>query len=501
MQKRQFLINSIMSVLQVITTGGVLFVLYRFLLNTIGVERLGIWSVVVAITSLANIGDFGLASSGVKFVAKYLARGEEDKVLGVIQTLAISICVLVGLVLLIVYPLSVWLLGIIVPSSSLGEALSILPYVLISLWITLISTVYQTGLDGYQRIDIRSMLLIFGTLLHLVLCLFLVPAYGLIGLAYSRIIQASILLFGSWVLLRKFIPMLPVIGSQWNYKLFREMVGYGSNIQLINICYMLFDPVTKAFITRFGGLSMTAFYEMANRMILQLRAIVINTNQVFVPAIAELQEKNPEMIRDIYRQMYRFLVYMSLPLFSSLIAFTPVISLVWIGHYESTFVFFSIVLAIGIFISTILGAAYYTNLGIGELRWNVIGHVIIAIFNPTLGFVIGSIYGGRSVAVAWVLSLVIGSFITPIAYHHRYDISIKELLPKESIVIGLACLAGLCTSLLFYEVQNSNLDLLLLSTFIVLLYFAITALPIWRHPMRKLIQRWIANEFFELKKG
>lgn len=498
MQKRQVFINSIMSVVHVLVMGGALFVLYRFLLNTIGDKKLGVWVVVASITSLANIGNLGLSSSGVKFVSQYLARGEEETVLRIIETLAISICLLIGLCLLLAYPFSRWILSIVVPQGNLLEALSIFPYTMLSLWITVISMVFQSGLDGYQRIDIRSTCLIAGTFLHLALCFLLVPANGLMGLAYARIAQAVFVLLVTWIMLKRFIPMLPFIPYRWNYRLFREMVGYSANIQLTTICSMLYEPVTKSLMTAFGGLSMTAFYEMASRMLMQLRAIVTNAIQVFVPAIANLQESGPETIKDIYKNMYNILFYITVPLFLALIAFTPVISRIWIGYYESTFVFFSIILAISFFINTIAGPAYFTNLGTGELRWNVIGHMSIALLNPTLGFWAGKLYGGKSIAVSWAVSFAIGNLVTLIAYHYKHNIPFKNLLPTESTTVGLASLTGFSTSLLFYQLQKNKIDIFSLSISIMIIYTAITIFPVWRHPIRKRMQAWFRHEFLGL---
>ncbi|HSW36364.1 MAG TPA: hypothetical protein VLH18_07155, partial [Candidatus Limnocylindrales bacterium] len=66
MQKRQVLINAIMSVVQVVAIGVILFILYRFLLDTIGIDKLGVWSIVLATTSVATIANLGLSASVVK---------------------------------------------------------------------------------------------------------------------------------------------------------------------------------------------------------------------------------------------------------------------------------------------------------------------------------------------------------------------------------------------------------------------------------------------------
>jgi O-antigen/teichoic acid export membrane protein len=89
--KKKVLKNAVISVIQVIVTSITLFMLYRLLISTIGIARLGVWSAVLATTSVANIANFGLSGSVVKYIAKYIATGDEKKVTGVIETAAISI--------------------------------------------------------------------------------------------------------------------------------------------------------------------------------------------------------------------------------------------------------------------------------------------------------------------------------------------------------------------------------------------------------------------------
>ena len=499
MQKRQVLINAIMSVTQVVLRGGILFILYRFLLRTIGVKQLGIWSLVLATTSVTRIGDIGLSASVVKFVAKYVARGEYETVADVIQTSALSVGGLIGLILLASYPFVSWLLGFIVPEAELESALSILPYAFISLWLMVITSVFQAGLDGYQRIDLRSFLLIGGAAFHLLFCFMLVPTYGLMGLAYAQIIQACMVLVGSWFLLKRCLPILPAIPYRWNRPLFSEMVGYGINFQVVSIVKLLCDPVTKGLLTKFGGLIMTGYYEMASRMLLQFRALIASANQVLVPAIADLQEKKPETIQVVYKDSYRLLIYFALPLYSIIIACTPIISELWIGHHEGIFVLFTTLLAIGWFLDTLAGPAYFANLGIGELRWNTVGHVMISILNVGLGLLLGKFYGGTGVVIAWVLSLAVGNSIIALAYHLRHKIPLSKFLPKESCGIALASGIGLSVALLIYYQLRHLYELIILSSLVLLAFSAIVVIPMWLHPMRKRLLGWIVQ--YLLKAG
>jgi len=247
---------------------------------TIGVEQLGIWSIVLATTTVINISNLGLSGSVVKFVAKYIARAELGNVSSVIQTAALSLGSLIGLVLLIIYPLLQTLLEYIVPDSGLPDALSVLPYALVSFWITAIAGIFQAGLDGCQRIDLRNILLIGNHLLYLGLAFLWVPSYGLLGLAYAQVFQASSILIVSWFLLRWELKNLPLVPYHWHRNLFFEMLSYGINFQFVSIIGMLSDPLTKALLSKFGGLAMVGYYEMAYRMLSQFLAIMVNANQV-----------------------------------------------------------------------------------------------------------------------------------------------------------------------------------------------------------------------------
>jgi len=496
---RQLLINIIMSIVQVIMLSGIIFTLYRFLLKTIGVEQLGIWSVVLVTTSVAGIANLGLSGSVVKFVARYVAKGENKTIADVIQTAIISISVFVGLVLLIVYPFADLLLGLIMPSDNLKEAILILPYALISLWIMIIASVLQSGLDGHQRIDIRSTILIIGALFHLILSFILVPRYGLVGLAYARVIQAIMILIGSWFIIKRFIPILPVFPYKWDRKLFREMISYGLNFQIISITQMICEPTTKVLLTKFGGLTMVGFYEMASRMIQQFRALLVSTNQVLVPVIADLEERNPKLIQNIYKKNYRLMFYIALPIYAIIIALAPSISEIWIGHYVTIFVIFSILLAINLVINTLSVPAYFSYLGIGKLKWNTLGHVITAVMNAILGIIAGYIFGGMMVVIAWIFSSITGSLMIVISYHKRYKIPLKELFPRESTRIAVACLIAIFSALLIYYRVHYNFASIITISIIIFVFSIIVFIPFWLHPMRHRLVGWVMNDILSMR--
>jgi O-antigen/teichoic acid export membrane protein len=492
-ERRQVLVNAVLTVLQVLVLGFTPVLLYRFLLDSLGVELLGVWTVVLSSTTVTQVSELGLSSSSVILVAKYLARNDTTSAAKVVQTAMLSITVLAGMFLVVIYPFLGWLLGLVIPPGQMEVALSILPFSIVSLFITLITGVVQSGLDGCQRIDLRSGVQMGSSVFNLLICLVLIPSYGLVGLAYAYVIQAVLVLLVEWWLLRKILKTLPYLPHQWDRDLFREMLSYGINFQITSLVMMLYEPTTTALLSRFGGLAAVGYFQMAKRMVRQVRSLVVSTNQVVVPFVADLQEKDSSAIQAVYHTSYSLMFYLAVPLYALVVAITPLISEVWIGHYEEAFVRFSIILAVGWFLNTLNAPAYFANLGLGELRWNTIAHVTIAMLNGGLGLFAGGKYGGTAVVVAWVISLVMGSFLIVIPYHKIHKLPLRNLIPQGSRMLSLASVGGACMVLFFYYNVAPLLDLFLVVATSLFVFIAVIAVPLWIHPMRKRLMRWISR--------
>jgi len=476
--------NAYFSVSQVVITGIILFILYRFLLDAIGVELLGVWSLILASVSVSTIGQLGISGSVVKYVAKYLAHGEFKSTIKIIETAAVSIGFIIGVIMLIIYYPLILLLGFFLPESVMPVALSILPYAMVSLWVTSITSVYRSGLDGCQRIDLRAMTTIGGSFLNLTMVIILVPLNGIIGVAYAQIIQSGFMFIISSFFLSRELPGLPSLPIHWDLSIFREMIWYGINFQFVSIMVMLFDPLTKLLLSKFGSLEMVGYYEMANRMIMQFRGLLVSANQVLVPVIATYKELSPERIRKVYFNTYRLVVYLSLLLYGAILTIIPLISVIWIGKYEPVFVVFSSIMAVAWFLNTLSVPAYFNNQGTGQLRWNTIAHVITSISNLSFGVFFGILYRGLGVVAATALSLIIGSFVLIIAYHKEHKIKIRNLFPKEIHALALVVCIGVSYGWLLYFNFQHELSTLTLTAVIVVGFMLLVAIPAWSHPMR-----------------
>ncbi len=487
--RNRIVTNAATSVLQIAVAGATLFILYRFLLKILGPENLGIWSLVLATTSVTQAANLGFPGGSVRFVAKYRARGEDGPACGVVHTAAISIGAVLALALTLGYPVLRWILGLAVPSGARPVALELLPFSMASLWLASVASVFQGGLDGCDRYDIRNVLQMAAGLLQLVLCIALARQYGLIGLAYAAIVLNTLVLAASWFLLKSVLPGLSLRRGRWDKALFKELVGYGSRFQFISLVGLLNDPATKGLIGRFGGLAALGYYDMASRLVVQVRGLVVAANQVMVPRFASLWETSRGAVRSTYLESYKLLFFVATTVFAALVVFMPVVSLAWIGRYEPLFVLSGWLIAAGYFVNTLNAPAYFLGLGTGELKWNVISHAAIGVLNVGLGLLLGTLFKGIGAVVGWTVALAAGSCLVMLPYHFRSGIPLRETVPRESLPLFLVALTAASASVLL---DKGGVGLLYPAVVSAGLFLVVLTAS-WRHPERPRLFGWITS--------
>ena len=109
-ERRRLLPNAALAALQALVTGFILLLLYKYLLTVIGIQEVGLWSLVLGATSVANVGQLGLSGSALRFVSKHLAHDAPKRAAEALQTAVLSVAVVVGIIAVLVLPAGKWFL-------------------------------------------------------------------------------------------------------------------------------------------------------------------------------------------------------------------------------------------------------------------------------------------------------------------------------------------------------------------------------------------------------
>jgi O-antigen/teichoic acid export membrane protein len=479
--KSRLVTNATASVVQVLLSGAVMFLLYRFLLARLGAESLGVWAVLLATTSISRLSELGISGSVVPFVSRYFAREDSARAISVIETAVLTTIVATSVLLFAAYPLIRLILGLVLPSSQLPIALSLLPYALASLLISITAGVYQSALDGIQRLDLRAASTTLGNVSLLLAAFGLVPRYGLLGVTMAQIGQALVILSSSVFLAHRELPNLHLIPRRWSAERFREIVSYGANLQAATVFGLLYEPIIKLFLTHFSGVAVVAYYEMANRLVLQVRALVVSAGQALTPLVSHLRDTAPAQIPELYRRSCRVLLAVAVPIYSALIGLLPITMWVWVGHAEPLFLFAGAILSIASFVNVLTVPSYFFNMGMGALRWNTVAHLIISVLSAGLGWAFGTLYSGRGVIAAGATALMTGSVVLIVSFHRLQRISIRALIPQSRQGV-LVCVGGACALWLLFGWLHGRLPMGMLLTLEIGCAAVIFGGSVWEDP-------------------
>ncbi len=486
--------NAAFSALNVVVSGVALFFLYRFLLGAIGIAQLGVWSIVLATTSVGRISQLGIAASVVRLVSREVAREAPDAVVEVMQTAALAMAGLAGVAIAVLYPLARWALGAVVPADMLGPALSILPWAAASLWLASVCSVVESGLDGFQRMDLRALATMASMILYFALALLLVPGNGLVGLAEAQLAQTAFLAVTTLASLSGRIgPRRLFSAHRLSWARLKEMLGYGVHVQLLTAGVMLIEPLIKALISGLAGVALVGWFEMANRMVMQIRALVTAGGEALVPAIAHVSETNRAAVRSVYEDACRAVLFLVLPVLALTLLATPIVSELWIGHYEPAFVRFSYLLAIGMFASLLAVPAYFANFGLGTLRWNTAGVGLILGLTTLLAFPLAHRLGAEGVVAGYGAAVLVGHAVVVAGYHAAEGMPLRSLFSRDTLGVSIAAAAAATGGLCAYYGLRDRLGLGSLSMLMLLIALIVLAPPVWLHPMRRRFLGWLGS--------
>lgn len=322
--------------------------------------------------------------------------------------------------------------------------------------------------------------------------------FDLLGVVYAQIAQSIFTLALSWYLLKRVFSFLPIIPYRWSKNTFFEIIGYSANLQLVTILQLLFEPVTKTLLTKFGGLTAVGYYEIANRFVLKVRELIVSVFQVLIPVYATHVEKNIENIKMIYSKSLNYILFIAMPVFSILLIILPIISLFLIGRFERLFYTFGFILIIAWFINILTVPAYHAYLGKGTLRWNVLGHFIILILNLAFSYTFGLMFGSLGTIIGWALALSIGSLLIFFNFNLEHKLSFNEIIIKENkklfLVNSFAFISIILVNILFtHLIHDIFANAVFPLTFIVISFYFI-----WNHSIRRelshSVKRLLSNE-------
>ena len=449
MSRRQLARNASFSVVQVFVSALSLLVIYRLLMQRLSIAEIGLWSLVIGSTAVARLSELGLGAGVMRFVAADLAAGAGQRAARTIGAAALMVTVLVGLMALLVQPLLLTYLIKLTPLDLHQAVRMLLPAALLGVVLAAAGNVFAVSIDGAQRMDIRAVLQMLSTLVQLAATWYVLPRWGLLGLGWVQVAQAGFLLVSSaltvLILLRR--PLRDYAG--FDRPRLKELFSYGGGMQLSAIAQLLTEPLLKVLLTAFSGLALTGYYDIANRIVLQFRSVIIAAYNALVPHVAAFSgkgEPHGERLRAIYREASGVLLVVILPYFACVAAGLPLALTLWKGQFDFRLLLVALLQLTAWLVNLLTTPAYMLYLGIGRLRWTVLTHVLVALLTAVLGSSFGWVWGGTGVLAGGAIALAAGSLLVMAAFHRQYSVAWRDQFPLSSMPGMLLMAAAIAAS-------------------------------------------------------
>lgn len=401
--------NAIAMFFQAFASTFILFFLYLYINRILGLDKLGVWSVVMAITAGSRIIDIGFSVAVTKFVAASRASQDNLKIKKIIDSTSMLIFFVLICLLPFLFPVFKFILSNIFQDNYLSLAYEILPYALVTLFLNALASCYQCAMDGFERMDFTASINIAGQMLFIIMVFILVPLFDLRGLVFAQVFQSAFLLLSSRFFLAYIFSGYRSLRMKFSLETLKEMFSYGLNIQFINLLQLLQDPVTKSLMAYFGGASIAGMYEVAHQAIYRARGFIVQINYAVVPTIARISNSQNQDTDSLYLKNLHLIFIWGIFVFSSLMILSGALSRVVVGFYEHQLITMIYILSIGWGFNLLAAPAYYLYMGDGRIIKNTQFYSIVAVLNPILAVFLGSFFDWKGVVLGYTLSLVFSS--------------------------------------------------------------------------------------------
>lgn len=402
--------------LQAIISVVSMFFAYRALVQEVGLEKMGLWSLLISGVSIARLMDITGAGGLGRFVAE--ARSENLDTRSYIHTVTLATLALYALLGIFFVSFSGSVIEKFVGPENIDEAVLLLPFALIiGLLLTPLSATLTSGVDGLGRADFRSVLVTISNILFLSIVFVFVGDFGVWAWGAATIAQHIFVIVGAWAILRAYVPGLGFCPSAWSYSIFRETFAYGLKLQANSVASMLSDPLSKFILNHFGGLAAVSLYELGSRFVLAPRSIFVQMGTPLIPEFAS-NRRDKEAIGSILKRALAASATFSTVMCLGVVILSPVFSLFMLGEINLDLIVTSSVLGVAHGFNVLAIPYYYCGLGLNILRWNVSSQVLMAACILVLGVPLGESWGSFGVLFAVSIGVVGGAIMVMVGNKH-----------------------------------------------------------------------------------
>jgi O-antigen/teichoic acid export membrane protein len=403
--------NGVIAAAQIVWQSLAMFAVYRIAAHGANSAILGLWSTGVAVMSLVTFADAGLTDIMVRQVSKAVAAAEWRRLKGLCGAVLLLVAVSVGLAALLAILPVANLLHALTPTLPKASAVMLAGGAAALVWLTTLVTGTSGVLEAFGRYDLKALAAFIGSSVAIVVAWgvsrVMPQAALVIGLVGAAIVNMAALLIALLVLFRRF----PGSAVAPRFSELKDMVRIGVPARVAGLANLGLDPVIRFLILRFGGTAASVFYELASRLVVQLRGVLVAVTQVMVPRLVQARTRGEYDEALAISALTQSSIRIASPALWLTLLLLPLLSAAVLGKVEPELLAYGLMLAVAWLINVVTVPAYYGNFIEGKLHRNRFAHLVILLAVPLLGFPGGLLWGGLGVVAGAALAICGGSMV------------------------------------------------------------------------------------------
>lgn len=440
--------NGVFALGQSLAVTACMFLAYRIVIAQVGLERLGVWSLLLAGSALVRIGDVSGGGALARFVALASRDGEPGRCRDTVHTVTLTSLALNAAIGFAIWAAAPFVLPLFVAPAYMGEAQVLVPYVVATIVLGGVATAVTSGIDGAQRADRRAIVVVASSLVFLVTCIALVPGYGVLGFGAAQVLQQVAMLVLGWLVLQRHVPGLGWLPRHWRRDVFAETTGYAMKLNGISLVGMLFEPLAKFAFNHTGGPGLVALYDLASRLIVQVRGLAVSAATPLIPAFAA-QSGAAEEFRSTLEKSTRIAALAALGAAVVTLVAAPLASLFVLGKLSPELLALNAALTLGWSINIMCVPIYFAGQALDVLRWNFAAHAAMAASVVVGAFVLAPLFGGTGLIGAIVGGLVLGMLVALLGNAHAFG-ALGVMYKDRWLLLGTSAVISVLSGVVWF---------------------------------------------------
>lgn len=359
----------------------------RVVLNTLGVEDFGIYSVVGGIVGMFVFINNSMSSATQRYITFALGKGDKNRLQTVFSTTLQIHALIAVLIVLLGETVGLWFLynKMQIPAERMDAAFWVMQCSIVSMVVMIVSVPYNADIIAHEKMSAFAYISILEVVSKLVI------VYLLLVFSYDKLILYAILILTIQILIRFCYSIYcnkhfeeTRYKHVWDKKLFKEMTGFAGWSLFGNMAGVLFGQGLNMLLNVFFGPVVNAARAVAVQVQGAIQQFVGNFQTALNPQITktyasgELNEMHRLMFRSARFSFY-LLFFLSLPVLYE----TDFILTVWLKMVPENAVVFLRIMICTSLIYTIANPLIIANQATGRvMKYQAVCGTILLLILP-----------------------------------------------------------------------------------------------------------------------